>query len=50
LISRGFTLPLADVPPGTYQLVTGFYRRDTGERLLSPENEDSLIIATIQVR
>lgn len=50
LISRTFVLPLTDVPPGTYQLVTGFYRRDTGERLLSVQNEDSLTIATIEVR
>ncbi len=50
LISRPFALPLSDVPPGTYQLVSGFYRRDTGERLLSPQGEDSLMVATIEVR
>ncbi len=49
LISRPFTLPLTDVPPGTYQLVTGFYRRDTGERLRSPQDEDGLVVASIHV-
>ncbi|MFN8448984.1 MAG: hypothetical protein U0521_10410 [Anaerolineae bacterium] len=49
-ISPPFALPLTDVPPGTYQLVSGFYRRDTGERLLSPQGEDSLMVATIEVR
>lgn len=50
LISRTFTLSLADLQPGIYHLVTGFYRRDTGERLLSPQNDDSLTITTIRIR
>ncbi len=49
LVSRPFSLSLADVPPGTYRLVTGFYDRDTGQRLRSPDGADSLTVATIHV-
>ncbi len=49
LVSRPFSLSLADVPAGTYQLVTGFYNRDSGQRLLSPDGNDTLTITAIHV-
>lgn len=50
LISRMFTLTLpADAPAGEYRLITGFYRPDTGERLLTSEGEDYVLITTITI-
>jgi hypothetical protein len=37
------------VPPGTYELHTGFYRRDNGARLPMPDGSDSLALTTITV-
>ena len=43
IYSREYALALPeDLPPGQYSLVTGFYRRDNGQRLLTPTGEDSL--------
>ncbi|GAB4572807.1 MAG: hypothetical protein Kow0077_13320 [Anaerolineae bacterium] len=50
LISREFTLALDDdIPPGEYRLITGFYDRESGQRLLSPGGEDYLEVTTIEV-
>ena len=50
IYSREYVLTLPeDLPPGEYTLVTGFYRRDTGQRLLSPAGEDSLWVTRIAV-
>ena len=51
LVSRPFVLTVgADVPPGEYRLTTGFYRMDTGERLLNASGQDYALVATIVVR
>ncbi len=44
-----FTLP-DDLATGEYSLVTGFYRRDTGQRLLSPTGEDALWVTRVVVQ
>ena len=50
VISRGFRLQLPDdLPAGEYRLVTGFYRRDTGQRLLTPDGRDHLLLATFDI-
>ena len=50
IISREFLLQLPEtLEPGEYTLVTGFYRRQDGARLLSPVGEDSLYVTTLQV-
>jgi hypothetical protein len=50
LVSRPFTLAVgADVPPGEYRMITGFYRRDTGERLIGPGGDDYVTVTTITV-
>jgi hypothetical protein len=50
LVSRPFTLAIDPaVPPGEYRLVTGFYRRDTGERLQAPSGDDFLVVTEIRV-
>ena len=50
IYSREYLLSLPeDLPPGEYILVTGFYRRDTGQRLLSPTGEDALWVTKIVV-
>jgi hypothetical protein len=49
-ISRPYTMTIpADTPPGTYRLITGFYRRSDGVRLLSPEGEDFALVTTLEV-
>jgi hypothetical protein len=49
-MSREFTLKIGpDVAPGDYRLVTGFYRPDTGQRLLAPDSSSSAQIAFIHV-
>ena len=50
IYSREYALALPeDLPPGEYSIVTGFYRRDNGQRLLTPTGEDSLWVARIVV-
>ena len=50
IMSRPFELSIgADVAPGDYTLITGFYREDTGARLLGPKNEDHVQVITIHV-
>ena len=50
IYSREYVLTLpGDLASGGYTLVTGFYRRDTGQRLLSPTGEDALWVARIAV-
>ncbi len=50
LISRPFTLTIpVGTPPGQYRLITGFYRRDNGARLTSPDGHDSLTVTMISV-
>ena len=50
IYSREYLLTLPeDLAPGEYTLVTGFYRRDTGQRLLSPAGEDALWVTRIAV-
>ncbi len=50
IYSREYALVLPeDLAPGEYALVTGFYQRDTGQRLLSPTGEDSLWVTRVVV-
>ena len=50
IYSREYVLALPeDLAPGEYSLVTGFYQRDTGQRLLSPTGEDALWVTRIEV-
>ena len=50
IFSREYVLTLpGDLTPGEYSLVTGFYHRDSGRRLLSPAGEDSLWVTRIVV-
>ena len=50
IYSREYALALPeDLPPGEYSIVTGFYRRDNGQRLLTPTGEDSLYVTTISI-
>ena len=50
IYSREYLLTLPeDLPSGEYSLVTGFYRRDNGLRLLSPAGEDALWVTRIAV-
>ena len=50
IYSREYLLTLPeDLAPGEYTLVTGFYHRDSGRRLLSPTGEDSLWVTRIEV-
>jgi len=51
LISGNFTLTInkLNINPGKYHLVSGFYRRDTGERLLSVDRKDSVLVQDITV-
>ena len=50
IYSREYLLTLPDdLAPGEYTLVSGFYRRDTGQRLLSPTGEDALWVARVVV-
>ncbi len=49
-ISRPFTLIVPEnAQPGDYRMITGFYRRDTGERLPTPDGEDFVLVTTITV-
>ncbi|MCA9905280.1 MAG: glycosyltransferase family 39 protein [Anaerolineae bacterium] len=50
LVSRTFTLNLLDdLTPGTYTLVSGFYRPDDGSRLTGADGATSLTIAEIEI-
>lgn len=50
LISREFRLQLPeDLAAGEYRLVTGWYRRDTGQRLLAPDGSDHLTLVTLSL-
>ena len=50
MLGREFELSLpADLPPGDFTLVTGFYDSQTGTRLTSADGEDHVIIAKIAV-
>ena len=50
IYSREYALALPeDLPPGQYSIVTGFYRRDNGQRLLTPTGKDSLWVTSISV-
>ena len=50
IYSREYALALPEeLAPGEYTLFTGFYRRDNGQRLLTPTGEDSLWVARIEV-
>ena len=50
IYSRQYALALPeDLPSGEYTLVTGFYRLDSGQRLLTPTGEDSLYVTTISI-
>ena len=50
LYSREYVLTLPeDLAPGEYTIVTGFYRRDNGQRLLTPTGEDSLWVMQVVV-
>ncbi|MCY3835480.1 MAG: hypothetical protein OXF83_03460, partial [Anaerolineaceae bacterium] len=50
IFSREFLLQLPeDLAPGEYSLVTGFYHRLSGQRLLSPTGEDTLWVTLIVV-
>lgn len=46
--SRRLDLP-ADAPPGDYMLIAGLYRLETGERLLTPDGADHIVLATVAV-
>ena len=51
LFSREYVLTIPeDFPPGEYSLVSGFYRRDTGQRLLTPTGEDALWVTRVVVQ
>ena len=50
IYSREYALALPeDLPPGEYTIVTGFYRRDNGQRLLTPTGEDALWVTRVSV-
>ncbi|MCY3934686.1 MAG: glycosyltransferase family 39 protein [Chloroflexi bacterium] len=50
IFSREFLLQLPEnLAIGDYTLITGFYRRQDGARLLSPTGENSLYVTTIPV-
>lgn len=50
IMSQPFDLQIGEnVAPGDYSLITGFYREDTGERLLGPKDEDHIQLVVIHV-
>ena len=50
IYSREYALALPEeLAPGEYTLVTGFYRRDNGQRLLTTTGENSLWLTIISV-
>ena len=51
ILSREFRLHLpATLPAGEYRLINGWYRRDTGQRLLTPDGVDHIPLMTITLR
>ena len=51
IISREYRLQLPDaLPAGEYRLINGWYRRDTGQRLLTPDGVDHIPLMTIKLR
>ena len=51
LLGREFTLPLpADIPPGEFHLVSGFYNPESWQRLNAPDGSDRIKIASITIR
>ena len=50
MLGREFTLSLpTDLPPGTYQLVSGFYDPLTWQRLTNDDGEDHVSISDIEI-
>ena len=50
LISQPFTIALpTDLPPGDYELRTGFYRRSDGVRLQTADGQDSVTMTTLSL-
>ena len=50
IYSREYALALPEeLAPGEFSIVTGFYRRDNGQRLLTPTGEDALWVTRIVV-
>ena len=50
IYSREYVLTLPDdLATGEYTLVSGFYRRENGQRLLAPTGEDALWVARVLV-
>ena len=51
LLGREFTLSLPlDLPPGEYQLISGFYDPETWQRLLAPDGGEHINIARVEIR
>ena len=51
ILSREFRLQLPDaLPAGEYRLINGWYRRDTGQRLLTPDGVDYIPLTTLTLR
>ncbi len=51
IISREFRLHLPDtLPAGEYRLINGWYRRDSGQRLLTADGVDHIPLMTITLR
>jgi len=44
-----YVLPLDNVPPGTYRLSTGIYAPDTGQRMLTADGDDHILIGDISL-
>ncbi len=50
IVTSAFVLPLPpDLPPGNYQLLTGFYDEHSGERLLLAGSRDAVTLTTIAI-
>ncbi len=50
IISREFRLQLPEsLPEGDYRLISGWYRRDTGQRLLAPDGSDHLTLVIFRM-
>ena len=48
IVSREFRLQLPeDLAPGEYRLISGWYQRETGQRLLSPDGRDHLLLGAM---
>jgi hypothetical protein len=50
LVSRPFTLTIPpDVSAGQYELITGFYQRASGQRLVGPDGDDFIRVIRVSV-